>query len=168
AFAAELEDGREGIFQYDSVANQAGVVLLTGAPTSAGRELCTFEEVERNDAGELVVVGGTRPDCAIESGPALRTLLLVTADGIEPVVAEGAPAPLPGSVVRRVVGRPRIDAAGNLSFRLTLTGASRGEALFVRRRATGAVELLVREGDALPGGGRISNLVDAQPLADGA
>jgi hypothetical protein len=168
AFAAELRNGRQGIFAYDAVTDVTSIVFLDGTPTLAGRELCTFEDVERSDGGLLAIVAGTQVECDDETETAVTGLHLVSPSGIETVANAGDASPIAGAAYRSIVGSPELNAAGDLLFRARLAGTSTSQATFVRSAATGEIAAVAAPGDALPTGGTIQGLRDIHLASEGA
>lgn len=168
AFAAELRNGRRGIFTFNSILDATAIVLLDGTPTLAGRELCTFEDVERVDGGVLAIVAGTQADCDDTTETALQGLHLVTPGGVETLARVGDATPIAGTTYRKIVGSPERNAAGDILFRARLAGATTAERTFVRTAATGTIAAVVAPGDALPIGGTVKGVRDVHLAADGS
>jgi hypothetical protein len=168
AFAAVLRNEREGIFAYNALTDVTTIVLLDGTPTLAGRELCTFDDVERSEDGLLAIVAGTQVECDDETEATVAGLHLASPAGIATVLSAGDASPIAGATYRKIVGSPELNAAGDLLFRARLAGTSSAEVTFVRSASTGEIAAVVAPGDALPIGGTVAGLRDVHLASDGS
>jgi hypothetical protein len=152
-FVATVDGGPGGVFVYDSTSNAVSTLVLDGAATLDGREVCSTQAVDLGDTGAAVLRATSKTSCSNAAESARSGLFLVTLGGISTLVLDGDPSPIGGSSYGKFLDTPRINAGNEIAFRATTTGTTRTDAIFLRAFPSGVVTLVEREGDASPVGG---------------
>lgn len=149
-FVATVDGGAGGVFVYDSTANAVASLVLDGAATLDGREVCSTQAVDLGVAGAAVLRATSKVSCANTAESARNGLFGVSGLGIATLLLEGDASPIGGSTYAKLLDTPRMNATGDVAFRATTIGTTRTDAVFLRDGGTGTVTLVDREGDAAP------------------
>lgn len=159
AFVATVDGGPGGVFVYDSTAGSLSSVVLDGAATLDGREVCSTQAVDLGDSGAAVLRALSKVSCANPAESAISGLFLANGLGITTLLLAGDASPIGGSTYAKLLETPRINAADDVAFRATTVGTTRADGIFLREGGTGTVTVVARKGDAAPvvGGSFSSN-----------
>lgn len=149
-FVAAVDGGPGGVFVYDAVANALSVLVLDGAATIDGRELCANQTVDLGAPGFATVRASSKVSCANVSETPLIGVFLVDGGTISTIALEGDAAPIGGSTFSTFIAAPRINASNQVGFRATTAGTTRADGIFVWDFATDTIATAVRKGDAAP------------------
>jgi hypothetical protein len=149
-FVATVDGGTSGVFVYDSTANSVASLVLDGAATLDGREVCSTQAVDLGVGGAAVLRATSKTSCANVAETAKSGLFRVSGLGISTLLLAGDASPIGGSTYAKLLDTPRINAVGDVAFRATTVGTTRTDAIFVRDAGTGMVSLVEREGNAAP------------------
>jgi hypothetical protein len=151
-FVATVDGGPSGVFVYDSTANAISSLVLDGAATLDGREVCSTQAVDLG-ATAAVLRATSKVSCANAAESARTGIFLVAPGGISTIVLNGDASPIGGSNYGKFIDTPRINAGNEIAFRATTSGTTRTDAIFVRAFPAGPITVAEREGDASPVGG---------------
>lgn len=149
-FVATVDGGSGGVFVYDSASNAVSTLVLDGAATLDGREVCSTQAVDLGLAGAAVIRATSKTSCANAAESAASGLFLVNGLGVSTLLLAGDASPIGGSTYAKLLDTPRLNATGDVAFRATTIGTTRTDAIFVRDGGTGTVTVAEREGDAAP------------------
>ena len=149
-FVADVDGGASGVFVYDSTSNAVSSLVLNGAATLDGREICATQAVDLGNPGFATIRATSKVSCANAGESARAGVFVVTGLGISTIALDGDASSIGGSNYGKFIDTPRINAANDVAFRATTTGTTRTDAIFLWDFATDTVSTLVRKGDAAP------------------
>ena len=149
-FVATVDGGAGGVFVYASATDSVSTLVLDGAATLDGREVCSTQAVDLGGSGAAVLRALSKVSCANPAESAVSDIFLVDGLGITTLLLAGDASPIGGSTYAKLLETPRMNAAGDIAFRATTVGTTRADGIFVRDGGTGTVTVVERKGDAAP------------------
>jgi hypothetical protein len=149
-FVASVDGGPGGAFVYDSTGNAVSSLVLDGAATLDGREICSTQAVDLGNPGFATIRANSKVSCANPGESPRAGIFLVTGLGISTVALGGDPSPIGGSNYAKFIDAPRINATNDIAFRATTLGTTRTDGIFLWDFATDTVATVERKGDAAP------------------
>ena len=149
-FVARIAGGADGAFVYDSSTDVLASLVLDGAATLDGRQICSIQAVDLGTGSFATIRASSKLICSDASEVARNGIFIVTGLGISTVALDGDAAPIGGSVFARFLDTPRINASNDIAFRAKTGGTTKTDGVFVWDFATDTITTAVRKGDAVP------------------
>jgi hypothetical protein len=149
-FVATVDGGPGGAFLYASATDSVSSLVLDGAATLDGRQVCSTQAIDLGSLGFATVRATSKVNCADGGEPLKTGIFAVTGLGISTVVLNGDASPLGGSNFAKFVDTPRMNASNDIAFHATTVGTTRTDGIFVWDSATDSISTAVRKGDAAP------------------
>ena len=157
-FVATVDGGPGGVFAYASSSNTVSTVVLDGAATLDGRQICSTSAVDLGNGSFAALRAFSKVNCADGGETAKTGIFVVTGAGISTIVLNGDASPIGGSTFSKFVETPQINATNDIAFHASTIGTTKTDGIFVWDFATATTSTRVRKGDAAPGvGGSVSS-----------
>lgn len=153
AFLATTVGGpSEAIFTYDIPAGGPAVTaVVVGDTTTSGREICTIDDIDYADGGDLAIIGETKVSCANLVEVPINTIMHVSGVTITEVAKVGDATPIGGTTYGSFKLSPEVNAGGEVLFHTKLSGVIKSEAVFLWNGITSTA--VVVQGDFSPEAG---------------
>ena len=167
AFYALVSGGPSGIFRYTAATTLVTSVARVGDVALDGREICGFiAPAVGLGATRTAFQSVTKVSCADLLENDATGVYRETGLGIERVALQGDATPVNATTYSNFYGEPDLNATDQVLFRATANGSLHFAGLFLFDPAGPTTTVLVKTGDAAPGGGEFKTITQPN-LTDG-